>query len=71
MAGLCATFDPNQKTAKATSDQFMNRRVPAEMPRLCVEKLCNSGLLRALFTLILHISARHALNPELIKASLS
>jgi hypothetical protein len=49
----------------------MNRCVPAEMPRLCVEKLRNSGLLRALFALIRNISSRHALDLELITDSLT
>jgi hypothetical protein len=49
----------------------MNRRVPAEMPRLGVEKLRNSPLLRALFALIRAISSRHTLDPELIRGSLS
>jgi hypothetical protein len=48
----------------------MNRRMPAEMSRLCDEKLRNNGLLRVLFALIQKISSRHALNPELIKDSL-
>jgi hypothetical protein len=48
----------------------MNRRVPAEMHRLCVEKLRISGLLRALFALIRNISSRHTLDPELIRDSL-
>jgi hypothetical protein len=49
----------------------MNRRVLAEMSRLCVEMLRHSGLLRALFALIWNISSRHALDPELIRDSLS
>jgi hypothetical protein len=37
---------------KGVSDQFVNRLLTAEMPWLCVEKLRNSRLLHALFTLI-------------------
>jgi HAD superfamily hydrolase (TIGR01549 family) len=48
----------------------MNRRAPAEMFRLYVEKLRNSGLLCALFALIRNLSSRHALEPELIRDSL-
>jgi hypothetical protein len=48
----------------------MNRRVPTEMSLFCVEKLRNSGLLRALIALIQSISSRHALDPELIRDSL-
>jgi hypothetical protein len=47
----------------------MNRRMLAEMSRLCVEKLLNSGLLGALFALIQNISSRHDLDPELIRDS--
>jgi len=35
----------------------MSRRLAAEIPRLCVEKLGNSWLLHALFALIRKISA--------------
>ena len=52
-----------------TYDQFLNRRIPAEMAQLCVEKLRNSRLRRALFALTRAISSRHALNPELIRDS--
>ncbi len=48
----------------------MNRCVAAEMLRLCVEKLRNSQLLRALFALIRRISSHHTLDPELIRGSL-
>jgi hypothetical protein len=48
-------------------DQFMNRQVPAKVPRLCVEKLRNSPLFRARFTLIRAISCRNTLDPELIR----
>jgi hypothetical protein len=48
----------------------MNRRVLAEMPRLCLEKLRNSGLLCALFALIRNILSRYTLDPELIRDSL-
>jgi hypothetical protein len=57
----------NGYSNKGASGQFMNRRVPAEMPRLCVEKLRNSGSVLALFALIRNISSRHALDPELIR----
>jgi hypothetical protein len=43
--------------------------MPAERPRLCVEKLRNSWLLRAFFALIRTLSSRHALDPELIRGS--
>jgi hypothetical protein len=49
----------------------MNWRVPAGMSRLCVEKFRSSGLLHALFVLNRNTSSRHALDPELIRDSLS
>jgi hypothetical protein len=61
---FCGNFEVKEP------DQFMNRRVPAEMSRFCVEKLRNIGLLRALFALIRNLSPRHALDPELIRDSL-
>jgi hypothetical protein len=48
----------------------MNRSVTAEMPRLCLEKLLNKGLLPAFFTLIRILSSRHALDPEVFRGSL-
>ena len=48
----------------------MNRCVAAERLRLCVEKLRNSRLLRALFALIRSLSSHHSLDPELIRGSL-
>jgi len=48
----------------------MNRRLAAEMPRLCVENLGNSALLPALFALIRNLSSRHPSGPELIRGSL-
>ncbi len=47
----------------------MNRRLAAEMSRLCVEKLGDSALLPALFALIRNISSRHPSGPELIRGS--
>jgi hypothetical protein len=49
----------------------MNRPVPVETPRLCVEKLRNGGLYLALFALIRAISYRHTLDPGLIRGSLN
>jgi 2',3'-cyclic-nucleotide 2'-phosphodiesterase (5'-nucleotidase family) len=49
----------------------VKRRLPTENLRLCVEKLRNSGLLRAFFALIRALSSRRALDPELIRGSLS
>ena len=49
----------------------MNRCVVAERLRRCVERLLNSGLLRALFALIRAIPSRHTLDPELNRGSLA
>jgi hypothetical protein len=48
----------------------MTRRVTAEMPWLCIEKLRNSGLIGAFFALIRNISFRLALDPESNRGSL-